>query len=234
MRKRFQLRIDPGPIRDVGDANKHEWETRFETPTTPRAKEYADLFLDHLDHVPLDRQWLEAFSRLVLAGAGAVADVGCGPGNVVDYLADLGVKAVGYDISPAMIAEAERAFPGAEFHVGDLTSLGLADSSLGGIVARYSLIHLAPTRLTDVFARWFRLLEPGAPALVSFFASSSPAAHGQPFDHAVVTAHALFPGTVIEAMRAAGFDEFESSTRKPLDGERALDHGTILARRSGN
>lgn len=163
-----------------------------------------------------------------------VADVGCGPGHVVNHLAELGVRAIGYDLSTAMIEQAQRTFPGSEFHVGDLTSLDTADSSLGGIVARYSLIHLAPARLADAFAEFFRVLNPGAPVLVSFFASSSSVTHGQPFDHAVVTAHALFPETVAAEMQTAGFDDFEVSKRKPLDGERPLDHGTILARRGSS
>jgi ubiquinone/menaquinone biosynthesis C-methylase UbiE len=199
-----------------------------------RAKEYANLFLDHLDRVPVDREWLEAFARLASTGAGVVADVGCGPGYIVNHLADLGVKAVGYDISPAMIDEAQRAFPGSNFQVGDLTSLDIADSSLAGIVSRYSLIHMSPAQLADAFGEWFRVLKPRAPVLVSFFASNSSVTHGLPFDHAVVTAHELFPETIVAEMETVGFDSFEVSTRKPLDGERPLDHGTILARRGGS
>ena len=196
-----------------------------------KAKEYANLFLDDLDRVPFDRERLGAFARLVSPGAEVVADIGCGPGHIVNHLAELGVKAIGYDISPAMIEEAQRAFPGSKFQVGDLTSLDIADSSLAGIVARYSLIHLAPAQLSDVFREWFRVLEPRAPVLVSFFASNSSTTHGLPFDHAVVAAHQLFPGTVVAEMQAVGFDSFEVSTRKPQDGERPLDHATILARR---
>jgi SAM-dependent methyltransferase len=199
-----------------------------------RAKEYANLFLDHLERVPFDREWLGVFTRLLSPGAAVVADVGCGPGNVVNYLAELGVEAIGYDISPAMIDEAQHAFPGSKFHVGDLTSLDIADSSLAGIVARYSLIHVAPAQLTDVFAEMFRVLRPRAPVLLSFFASDSSVTHGLPFDHAVVTAHELFPETLVAEMQTVGFDHFEVSTRKPLEGERLLDHGTILARRGGS
>jgi ubiquinone/menaquinone biosynthesis C-methylase UbiE len=199
-----------------------------------RAKEYAHLFLDHLDRVSHDREWLGAFARLASPGAGVVADVGCGPGYIVNHLAELGVKAIGYDISPAMIDEARRAFPGSEFHVGDLTSLDIADSSLAGIVARYSLTHMAPAQLTDAFGEWFRVLKPRAPVLVSFFASNSSVTHGLPFDHAVATAHELFPEKVVAEMQTVGFDGFEVSTRKPLAGERSLDHGTILARRGSS
>ena len=199
-----------------------------------RAKECANLFLDDLNRVPLDREWLGAFARLASPSAGVVADVGCGPGHIVNYLAELGVNAIGYDISPAMIDEAQRAFPGSKFHVEDLTSLDIADSSLAGIVARYSLIHLPPVQLTDVFGELFRVLEPRAPVLVSFFASSSSVDHGLPFDHAVVTAYELFPETVVAEMQTVGFDSFDVSTRKPQDGERPLDHGTILARRGSS
>ena len=198
------------------------------------AQLYANLFLDDLDRVPLDRKWLGSFAKLVSPGAGVVADVGCGPGYIVNYLAELSVKAIGYDISPAMIDQAQRAFPRSKFHVGDLTSLDIADSSLAGIVARYSLIHLAPAELSDVFGEWIRVLKPRAPVLVSFFASSSSVTHGLPFDHAVAPAHELFPETLVSDMQTVGFNSFEVSTRKPQDGERPLDHGTILARRGSS
>lgn len=197
-----------------------------------RAREYADLFLDHLDRVPFDRAWIAAFAHLVAPDAGFVADVGCGPGNVVHHLAELGVAAVGYDLSPAMIEEARRAFPDLDFRVGDLAGLHVADASLAGIVARYSLIHVSPERFPFIFREWFRVLEPGAPVLVSFFASSSPRTHGRAFDHAVVTAHELFPDLVVQELQSAGFDRFDAATREPQPGERQLDHGTILARRS--
>ena len=204
------------PVRDAYDA---------------RAKEYTDLNLRDLDRVPVDREWLAAFARFVSLGTGVVADVGCGPGHVVHHLNALGIPAVGYDVSSAMIDEARRAFPHAEFHVGDLMALDVDDASLAGLVSRYSLIHLAPAELTRAFAEWSRVLTPGAPVLVSFFASSSDAGHGRPFDHAVVIAHAFFPETLVTMMASVGFDRFEVSTRKPLDGERPLDHATILARR---
>ena len=204
-------------VRDAYDAN---------------AQLYTQLFLDHLDRVPLDRERLEAFARLASPSTGVVADLGCGPGYVVNRLAELNVKAIGYDLSPAMIDEARRAFPGSTFHVGDLTCLDVGDAALAGIVARYSLIHLPPARLPHVFGEWSRILEPQAPVFVSFFASQSSAAHGLPFDHAVATAHELFPEAVVAEMQAAGFERFEVSTRKPLEGERPLDHAVILARRS--
>ena len=138
--------------------------------------------------------------------------------------------ALGYDISPALVAEAQRAFPDLKFQVGDLTALDVADSSLAGVVSRYSLVHAPPTQLSSTFGEWSRVLEPGAPALVSFFAANSAGRHGSPFDHKVVTAYELFPATIVSELQNAGFDGIKVGTRSPLDGERPLDHGTILAR----
>ncbi|MGA9276874.1 class I SAM-dependent methyltransferase [Ilumatobacter sp.] len=192
---------------------------------------YARFALDDLDRVHTDRAWLARFAELTDLRDGAVADLGCGPGHIVDHLTDLGVAATGYDISPEMIAEARCAFPDSEFHVGDLGALDIATSSLAGIVSRYSLIHVPPAELDGIFREWFRVLAPGAPLLVSFFAASSAGTHGSPFDHAIVTAYALFSPTIAVGLQQAGFVDSELGTRPPLDGERALDHGTILARR---
>lgn len=197
-----------------------------------RAADYTAFVVGALDRVPGDKESLAAFAEHVDRDGGVVADLGCGPGYVVDHLRGLGVDAVGYDLSPALIAEARRAFPHAEFHVGDLGDLGaldIADASLGGIVARYSLIHMLPSLLGAVFDEWMRVLEPGAPVLVSFFASSSAAAHGTPFDHAVVTAYELFPATIARQLQAAGFVDIDVTVRTPRDGERPLEHATIHA-----
>lgn len=196
------------------------------------ASQYASFALGDLDRVPGDREWLAAFAEIATLCAGPVVDVGCGPGHIVNHLAELGLSAVGYDISMGLISEARRAFPELPFQVGDLSLLGVADSSLGGIVARYSLIHMSAEYLPDVFGEWLRVLEPGAPILVSFFASSSAVAHGSSFDHAVATAYELFPRTVVSELEEAGFGGVEVSARDPLEGERPLKHATILARKS--
>ena len=115
--------------------------------------------------------------------------------------------------------------------MGDLAALDVADSSLGGIVARYSLIHVHPRLLDGIFGDWLRVLEPGAPVLVAFFASSSAGAHGSPFDHAVVTAYELFPATIASQLQDAGFDRIEVAGRSPFAGERPLDHATVLGQK---
>ncbi len=76
-----------------------------------------------------------------------------------------------------------------------------------------------------------RVLEPGAPVLVSFFASTTADTHGTPFDHAVVTAYELFPATLAQQLHDAGFADLEVGVRPPPEGGRPFDQGTILARK---
>jgi ubiquinone/menaquinone biosynthesis C-methylase UbiE len=66
-------------------------------------------------------------------GGGTVADVGCGPGRITAHLRQLGVDALGIDLSPAMIEVARRDHPGLRFEVGSMTDLALADASLAGL-----------------------------------------------------------------------------------------------------
>jgi SAM-dependent methyltransferase len=198
------------------------------------AERYTAVALGDIDRAIPDRDWLDEFAQLAALGDGPVADLGCGPGYVTNHLSELGLSVLGYDLSPALIAEAKRAFPHVKFEVGDMTALTIASSSFAGIVARYSLIHMPPNQLASVFAEFFRLLKPGAPVLVSFFAANAADRHGLPFDHAVVTAYELFPAAVASDLQDAGFADIKIGTRGPLQGERFLDHATILARRSNN
>ncbi|MGI9602251.1 MAG: class I SAM-dependent methyltransferase [Acidimicrobiales bacterium] len=195
------------------------------------AERYTALALGDLDRIPSDRDWLAAFAELARSHPGAVADLGCGPGHVVHHLTELGLTVTGSDITPGLIAAARRTFPDLSFRVGDLSALDVADASLGGIVSRYSPIHMLPDPLGSFFWEWRRAREPGAPVLVSFFAAPSAEAHGAPFDHAVVTAYQLHPDKIAGQLQDAGFGGVEIGMRSPLEGERPLDHGTVLARK---
>ena len=107
------------------------------------AEAYAERFGDELNARPLDRALLAGFAELVrAAGAGPVADVGCGTGRVTAHLSSLGLQAFGIDLSPGMIATARRSHPGLRFEVGSMLALDLPDGALGGLLAWYSTIHV--------------------------------------------------------------------------------------------
>ena len=130
---------------------------------------YAETVRGLLGGQPYLRASLALFAELVDgAGGGPVADVGCGPGYVTRYLHDVGVDAFGVDLSPEMIAIARRDYPGLRFEVGTMTDLDLADDSVVGIVAFWSVIHVPDHAVPGVFDQFRRVLRPQGLLLVGF------------------------------------------------------------------
>ncbi|GAA2649410.1 class I SAM-dependent methyltransferase [Streptomyces vastus] len=197
------------------------------------AARYAELFADGLEDWPLDRAMLAAFAEYVRAdGAGPVADLGCGPGHVTALLHSLGLTAFGVDLSAEMIAIAREAHPELRFDQGSMTALPLDDGALGGILARYSIIHTPPERLPEVFAEFHRVLAPGGHLLVAFQALDDPAQLAEAFDHKVALAYRWSPGPVAGLLRARGLVEVARLVREPHeDDERGFQQAHLLARK---
>jgi 2-polyprenyl-3-methyl-5-hydroxy-6-metoxy-1,4-benzoquinol methylase len=109
------------------------------------ASVYAERIGDELAGKPLDRALLTSLAEEV-GTSGPIADVGCGPGHVARYLHERGASVIGIDLSPEMIAVAQRLHPGLLFQQGSMLSLATSDETWGGIVALYSIIHLPPNK----------------------------------------------------------------------------------------
>lgn len=129
------------------------------------AADYDAVFARVLDERPFARAVLGAFAEVV---RGPVLEVGSGPGRVTAHLRGLGVDVRGIDLSPAMVALARSLHPGVPFAEGTMTALDVADGSLGGLVAWYSLIHIPPADRGAVLAGFHRALAPGAHLLLAF------------------------------------------------------------------
>ncbi len=122
-----------------------------------------------MDETPEEGEILALFADMVrVPGGGTVADVGCGPGRITAQLRQLGVDAFGIDLSPGMIEVARRDHPGVRFDVGSMTDLALADASMTGLVAWYSLIHVPGDEIGSVFGEFQRVVQPGGPLLIGF------------------------------------------------------------------
>ncbi|MEU5704678.1 class I SAM-dependent DNA methyltransferase [Streptomyces aurantiacus] len=193
------------------------------------AAPYAELFANGLEDFPLDRAMLAAFADFVRAdGGGPVADLGCGPGHVTSLLHSLGLDASGVDLSAEMIAIARTARPDLRFEVGSMTALDLADGGLGGVVARYSIIHTPPERLPGVCAEFHRVLAPGGHLLVAFQAHDDPSELAESFDHKVALAYRWSPDRVAGLLTEAGFTEKARLHRAPTESERAFPQCHLL------
>ncbi|MEU7279345.1 class I SAM-dependent methyltransferase [Streptomyces sp. NPDC045431] len=198
------------------------------------AATYAELFRDSLRDRPLDRAILGAFAEVVAAGeAGEVADLGCGPGHVTAYLADLGLAAFGVDASPAMIELARQAHPDLRFEVGSMAALDIADGELGGVLSRWSIIHTPPRELPAILREFHRVLAPGGHLLIGFSATEDPSLPTQVFDHAVAPAYRWSPDHLAGLLRKAGLTEVARMVCEPQPTDRRqFQEVQLLARRA--
>ncbi|GAA3951328.1 class I SAM-dependent methyltransferase [Actinoplanes auranticolor] len=161
---------------------------------------------------------LAFIGRHLTLRSGTVLDVGCGPGHLTGYLRGLGVDAVGIDLVPEFIAHALATHPDGTYHLGSMTSLDVADRAVAGILAWYSLIHLAPPELDGVLTEFRRVLAPGGTLVAGFFDGEEI----EPFDHKVTTAYRWPVGAFSERLARAGFTEVEHERRPGNDTQRPL------------
>jgi SAM-dependent methyltransferase len=179
------------------------------------AAAYGEHLYAELAQKPLDRHLLNRFAEEVRE-RGTAADLGCGPGHVARYLHDQGVKMLGLDLSPEMIRWAKERNPDLDFRVGDIRALDLADASLAGIVAFYSVIHLDPSELGPAFVEFRRVLTPTGVLLVAFHIGEQTVHLDELFEQPVsLDFHFLQPDAVIAALQAAGFLVTEIVEREP-------------------
>ena len=132
------------------------------------ADEYARRFCDEMDTKPFDRKMLDWLAEKI-SGLGPICDMGCGPGQIARYLHRRGIPACGIDLSAQMVAQAQRLNPEIPFQQGDMHQLtGVADASLGGIAAFYTLIHIPRAEMVSVLQELKRVLAPGGVLLAAF------------------------------------------------------------------
>ncbi|WP_211754371.1 DUF480 domain-containing protein [Nocardioides gansuensis] len=181
------------------------------------AAAYADQLTDELEALPFET-WL--LDRVVAHAAGQpVVEVGSGPGHITAYLADRGADAMGIDLSPAMVVEARRRFPGRSFEVGDLRLLTrpATASAWAAVLGWYSLIHLAASELPDAVAALVRPLAPGGWLVVGMHAGAEVRHLDEWFGHEVDLDFVLHePGFVVGNVEAAGLVDIEWYVRGPL------------------
>jgi ubiquinone/menaquinone biosynthesis C-methylase UbiE len=186
-----------------------------------RAAEYIGLFgsVDLLS--PQDR---DTIARWGAATDGCLLDAGCGPGHWSDALSDGGRRTVvSVDASAAFLASARRRFPRVPFAQADLSALPVASSSVGGVLAWYSLIHTPPAGVPAILGELARVLRPGGSLLLGFFDGDA----ATPFAHTVTTGYFWSADALGEMLVREGFVVERSATRQDPGARRR--HGELVA-----
>jgi SAM-dependent methyltransferase len=211
--------------------NADGWLADTRTSYDTVAVNYADQLRDALAGEPYLRAILALFADLIRsAGGGPVADVGCGPGRVTAHLHELGIDAFGIDLSPAMIDVARGDHPDLRFEVGSMTDLDLADASVAGLIAFWSLIHVPDDAVPTVFGHFRRALRPGGPLLLGFHVGDESRLKTQGYGgHPMkVYVHRRQPGQVTAWLRDAGFTV---EAQMLLDPDDSAPGAVLFARR---
>jgi SAM-dependent methyltransferase len=211
--------------------NADGWLADTRTSYDTVAVSYADQLREALVEKPYLRSTLALFADLIrAAGDGPVADVGCGPGHVTAHLHKLGVDAFGIDLSPVMIDVARRDYPHLRFEVGSMTDLDLAEDSVAGLLAFWSLIHVPDDDVPMVFGHFRRALRPGGPLLLGFHVGDESRLKTQGYGgHPMnVFVHRRQPGQVAAWLRDAGFTV---EAQMLIDLDESVPGAVLFARR---
>ena len=179
------------------------------------ARNYAEKFKDEMDDKPFDRQCLDRLARQV-EDFGPICDLGCGPGQIARYLHRQCVQTLGVDLSPNMIAEAQRLNPEIHFHQGNMLSLPDADDSWGGIAAFYCIIHIPRGQIVDALREMKRVLKPGGVLLVTFHIGEEIKHIDEWWEKPVNLDFAFYLPEEMESwLREAGYELEETLVREP-------------------
>ena len=196
------------------------------------ADEYVARIFDELQHKPFDRQLLDRFAASV-RDVGPACDMGCGPGHVARYLHGQGVQVCGVDLSPAMITRARHLTPAVEFCQGDMLALDTPNETWAGIVAFYSIIHIARGDMYQALSELRRVLRPSGLLLLAFHIGDDVIHLDEWWGQKVrIDFFLLRPEEIASSLRDAGFEVDEIVVREPYpEVEHQSRRAYIFARR---
>jgi hypothetical protein len=181
------------------------------------AGSYAERLFNELTDLPFE-SWL--LRRVVdLADGAPVIEVGTGPGHVAAFLAEAGAQATGLDLTPEMIDEARRRYPGVSYQVGDLRQLmrPATHDGWGAVLAWYSLVHFAASELPAAIASLARPLRPNGWLVLGLHAGDEVRTVTEWFGHEVDVDFVLHDtAAVIAAVEQAGLRDVEWYQRGPI------------------
>ena len=209
----------PMPVdrESVLDAGPEARDDKVRAAYAAVAASYAEQLFNELTGLPFE-SWL--LRRVVeLADGAPVIEVGTGPGHVAAFLAEAGADATGLDLSPEMVEEARRRYPGVCYQVGDLRRLmrPTTHDGWGAVLAWYSLIHLAGSELPAAIAALARPLRPNGWLVLALHAGAEVRTVTDWFGHEIDLDFVLHDrAEVVATVERAGLLDVEWYQRGPF------------------
>ena len=196
------------------------------------AADYVEAFADDLDRLPLDRSVLDAALEVLGPGA-AVVDLGCGPGQVAQYLAERGARPIGLDLAPQMLVHAGHRNRGLGFACGDMRALPFGPQVFSAAVAFYSIQHLPRVELPSVLDEIRRVLAPGGMLVIAAHLGEGEITVGEFLGQAIRPVGGTFYGSEeLEAvLRHQSFRVDRTWYRGPLPHEHPSPRIYLIGRR---
>ncbi|MEW6639643.1 MAG: class I SAM-dependent methyltransferase [Pseudomonadota bacterium] len=100
---------------------------------------------------------------------GLSADIGCGSGREVAWLAANGFPAQGFDASDGLLAEARQRYPNLTFARAELPDLAaIAPASFDNVLCETVIMHLGRDAIAPAVRRLFDIVRPGGVLYLSW------------------------------------------------------------------
>ena len=156
------------------------------------------------------------------AGQSNVLDVGCGRGEFLALLKANGIAARGLDLNPEMVEVCKSR--GLDATTADARSYlnGLADESLGGLIAVQVVEHLDPAYLTQLLGLAFDKIRPSGKIILETINPTCWVAFFESFIRDLTHVKPMHPETLQYLLQASGFSNVEIVYRAPIAPEGRL------------
>lgn len=151
-----------------------------------------------------------------LRNAGRVVDLGCGRGEVLEFLQEQGIDACGVDGNAAMVNHCrERGLRTVQADLNDYLA-SIADASVGAITCFHVVEHLNLSQTSRMIREAFRVLEPDGLLLIETPNPLSVVVGASAFWIDPTHRRPLHPNGLRSLLEAAGFSSVEIRSSEPF------------------
>lgn len=130
----------------------------------------ADLYQERFMDLTIYNDSYDVFCNAITKQSPRILEIGCGPGNITQYLlskrTDFNLH--GIDIAPNMVTLAQQNNPGASFSVMDCRDIHQLTTQYEGIICGFCLSYISETDSTKLFADMALLVTTGGILYISF------------------------------------------------------------------